>query len=348
MKKIVTTSMLMLLVAAGAIAQPKKNVHLFPESGTVCNPMEISLHVHGNGFNPVSYLWSTGETTPTIQITQSGTYTLTVTGYHGNSGNMVTKVRTETYNVLPAPDISALTDLWVCKNDTVRLQAVPGYDFYTWSNGASGMNFERKMEGPFLNMGPVLDTLSVSYTATVDKVCSVTSEPVLLRAIRRPEGVGVFYENKMNIRHNDSIPASLVLEYLYPVTYEMSFTEIANPSNTIKYVTAPGSRRAPASMLTPGASYHVETTPIINGVRYCPGPVSTIGIRPSSNRLGVGGFEEQHEMSSYRIYDMSGKLLMEKQSEEFNREWLNDIAPQMVIIHRNGTTSEVIKMQVTK
>ena len=348
MKKIVTTSMMMLLVAAGAMAQPKKNVYLFPESGTVCNPMEISLHVQGNGFNPVSYLWSTGETTPTIQITQSGTYTLTVTGQHGNSGSMTTKVRTATYNVLPAADISALTDVWVCKTDPVRLQAVPGYDFYTWSNGASGMNFERKMEGPFLNMGPVLDTLSVSYTATVDKVCSVTSEPVLLRAIRRPEGVGVFYENKMNIRHNDSIPASLVLEYLYPVSYEMSFTEIANPSNTIKYLTAPGSRRAPASILIPGTAYHVETTPIINGVRYCPGPVSTIGIRPSSNRLGVGGFEEQQEMSIYRIFDLSGKMIMEKHAEAFNKDWLNDIAPQMVVIHRTGTTSEVVKMQITK
>ena len=338
---------MMLLMAAGVSAQGQKNVYLLPASGNVCNPMEISLHVQGNGFNPVSYLWSTGETTPTIQITQSGTYTLTVTGQHGNSGSMVTKVRTATYNVLPAPDIAALTDLWVCKNDTVRLQAVAGYDTYTWSNGLSGMNFERKMEGPFLNMGPVLDTLTVFYTATVNNVCSVTSDPVVLRAIRRPEGVGVFYENKMNIRLSDSIPASLVLEYLYPVSYEMSFTEIGNPSNNIKYVTAPGSRRAPASLLSAGTSYHVETTPIINGVRYCPGPVSTIGIRPSGNRLGLN-FEEEGEMSTYRVFDLSGKILMEKQAESFNKEWLSEIVPQIVVVHRNGTTTEVIKMQISK
>lgn len=343
MKNYITTSLLLLLAVTGVKAQ-KGNVHLSPDDGNVCNPMEISLHIHGNGFNPVSYLWSTGETTPTIEITASGTYSVTVAGYHGNSQNLDTIVRTGIYNVLPAPQITALTPLWVCKNDTIRLQAPTGYDYVDWSNGASGEIWERAMTPRGIG-APVLDTMSVFFTAGIEKVCSVQSQSVLLRAIRRPEGVGRFYEGKMNIRPNDSIPASLVLEYLYPVTYEMTFTEIANPSNFIKYVTAPGSRKAPASMLTPGAAYHVETVPVINGIQYCPGPVSTIGIAANSGNKLTLGFTEEGTMSTYRIFDVQGKMLLEQQAEQFNREWLTNIRPQMLVIQRLGETSEVIKVQ---
>jgi hypothetical protein len=334
------------LVLCAASANAQNNVHLEPNGGNVCNPMQISLHIHGNSFNPISYLWSTGETTPTISINTSGTYSVTIVGHHGNSPNIDTLVRTANYNVLAEPTITALTDLWVCKGDTVRLAAVAGYDFIDWSNGATGTLFEKKMNNIGTPGFPALDTMSVSYTATIDKVCSVTSDAVLLRSIRKPHGVGRAYEGRMNLHSSDSIPAGLVLEYLYPVTYEMSFTDNANPSNILKYVTAPGSRKAPASMLSPGSTYTVVTTPIINGIKYCPGAPSTIGMA-SGSRLALG-FTEEEGIKTYTVYDLNGRKLIEKQAEEFNKEWLEQITPQMLIIHKTGITTEVIKMQLVR
>lgn len=346
MKNLFTSSLVLLLAGTSAFAQ--NNVQLVPASGNVCFPMPISLGISGNSFTPTSYLWSTGETSPVIEIVASGTYTLTVTGEQGNSGNIVTHTKSATYNVLPVPSITALTDLWVCKGDTVKLQAVSGYDYINWSNGTTGTMFSKKMNLIGTPGTPALDTMTVSYTAGISGKCSTKSQPVLLRAIRKPHGVGQAYHGKMNIRANDSIPAGLVLEYLYPVTYEMAFTDMLNPSNVIKYVTAPGSRKAPASMLTPGNTYSVETTPIINNKRFCSGMISMIGIAvPSTNRLGVD-FTEEAGVKTFRIYDMGGRVLMEKQAENFDRQWLMEIPPQIVIVHKIGTTTEVIKMQISK
>lgn len=334
-----------MMTAAALCANAQSNIHLLPESGNVCSVTRLSIGISGNSFNPQSYLWSTGETSSEIEIATSGTYTVSVTGYTGNSGNISTIVKSATYNVLPAPVITALTDLWVCKGDTVKLAADAGYDFIDWSNGAFGTLFKKRLN---LNTPgtPGLDTMTVSYIATIDKVCSVKSNTVLLRSIRKPNGVGAFYQGKMNIKTTDSIPAGLVTEFLYPVTYEMSFTEITNPANVIKYVTLPGSRKAPANILAQGASYTVVTVPVINGKQFCSGLPSTIGIKPASgNRIALG-FTENETESVFKVYDTQGRFIMEKKGMEFNMEWLENITPQMLIIYREGETTEVTKVQV--
>ncbi len=345
MKNYITTSIIMAASTLSVLAQPN-NIHLHPASGNVCNVTTLSVGIHGNSFAPESYIWSTGEISAEIEINTSGTYTVTVTGFMGNSSHLTTIVCSETYNVLPSPNINALTDLWICKGDTVKLMAVAGYDEITWSNGATGQLFEQRLN---LNTPgtPGLDTMTVSYTATVDKVCTTKSKSVLLRAIRKPDGVGAFYQGKMNIKTTDSIPAGLVTEYLFPVTYEMDFIEIANPTNVIKYVTAPGSRKAPASILTPGASYSVVTTPVINGKQFCSGIPSIIGIKPVGNRLGLG-FTDEEGVSTFKVYDTQGRFLMEKQGEVFNMEWLQNLAPQMLIVYREGQSTEVTKIQIVK
>jgi len=344
MTKYFTSALLLLFATASAFAQ--NNVRLEPVSGDVCNPMTISLHISGNSFNPVSYLWSTGETSPEIEIASSGTYTLTVTGYLGNSNNLITHTKSATYTVLPAPQIAALTDLWVCKGDTVKLAAIGGYNYdnIVWSNGTTGVFFQRRMN--LVTPGtPGLDTMSVFYTATINNVCTVKSQTVMLRAIRRPNGVGQFYQGKMDIKTNDSIPAGLVTEYMYPVSYLMTFTEVNNPSNSIEYITAPGSRKAPASMLTPGYSYSVSTNPVINGKVFCSGLPSLIGIAASTgNRLSTS-FTAEEGTKIFRVYSVSGQMLLEKQAEEFNQEWVREFTPQILIVHRIGKTNEVTKLQ---
>ena len=347
MKNYFTTTLILVFATATAFAQ--NNVRLEPVSGNVCSPMPISIHINGNSFNPVSYLWSTGETSPVIEIVTSGTYTCTITGYHGNSNNNLdTITRSAVYNVLAPAQIIPLTSLTACKGDTFRLAATPGYDYITWSDGSTASVFQKSVLNPVPAGSPKLDTLSVSYVATIDKLCSSAAQKVVLRSVRRPDGVGYFYQGKMNIKPTDSIPAGLVLKYIYPVSYEMVFTEISNPSNVITYVTAPGFRKAPASMLTPGTAYSVVSTPIINGVEYCAGDPSTIGVAaPSGNRMTLG-FTEEEGVKTYRVYNVQGQLLMEKQSEEFNQEWVKDLTPQMIIIEKTGITTEITKMQIVR
>lgn len=338
---------MMVLLAGSTYAQ--NNVSLYPPNGTtVCHNMGITVHVNGNAFTPVNYLWSNGATTSSINITSSGTYTLTVQGYLGGSNKLVTRIRTATYNVLSAPTIDELTPLWVCKGDTVELAATPGYDTYAWNTGETGSQYVSPMNNPGTPGTPALDTLSVYYTASISGLCSVSSDPVMLRSIRRPNGVGRAYQGRMDIPISDSIPAGLVLEYLYPVSYVMEFTDLSDPNNQVEWLCLPGSRKAPANILEQGKSYSVESTPVINGVIYCPGPASTIGIAATTPRLAFGMNAEEEGLKTYRIYDVNGRLLIEKQSDEFNKEWLDHITPQMLIIHKTGITTEITKMQLVR
>lgn len=339
------TALTLLLFTVTAFAQ--NNIHLSPNGGKVCYPTQVSVSVNGNSFHPVSYLWSTGATTSTITITSSGTYSVIILGTVGNSNNMVARVRSATFDVLPEPTVTQLTPLWVCKGDTVMLEAVAGYDNYVWSDGSTGASYMKVMNNIGTPGTPALDTLSVSYVASQNSGCSAASNPVMLRSIRKPNGVGRFYEGKMDIQITDSIPAGLVLEYLYPVTYLMQFTDLSDPSIMIEWVGTPGNRKAPANILEQGKTYSVETTPFINNVMYCEGAPSTIGIAAGSPRLAFG-FTEEEGLQTFRVYDVHGRLLLEKQAEQFNKEWLGNITPQMLIIHREGKTSEITKMQLIR
>jgi len=58
------------------VPRPKPVVYLGPDT-TVCKNKPVVLNTGASTFD--TYLWSTGETTPSILITQTGTYSITVT-----------------------------------------------------------------------------------------------------------------------------------------------------------------------------------------------------------------------------------------------------------------------------
>jgi len=119
------------------LAQNHNNVKILPKQDTVCFGTTASLWTAGNSFIPISYFWSNGETTPTISINSSGTYTLTVTGYLGQSNQQVIINKSKNFIVLDKPKINPLTPIWVCKFDTVKLEADAGYNNYLWMNGTT-------------------------------------------------------------------------------------------------------------------------------------------------------------------------------------------------------------------
>jgi len=81
-----------------------------------------------------TYTWSPGgQTTPSIKITASGTYTVTATNALGCTATAATVV---TVNALPAkPGITASGLTTFCAGGTVTLSAPDGYSSYKWSNG---------------------------------------------------------------------------------------------------------------------------------------------------------------------------------------------------------------------
>ena len=77
-----------------------------------------------------TYQWSTGETTPNISVTQSGSYSVTVTG----QGNCVDIDQIDIIVSSP-PAISLGSDFAACNN--AALDAGSGYASYLWNTGAT-------------------------------------------------------------------------------------------------------------------------------------------------------------------------------------------------------------------
>lgn len=78
-----------------------------------------------------TYLWSTGQTTQSIDITATGLYELTVTDASGCTG-------TNTYEVVPATiEAPVITDIASSCDGQATLVLTATYDSYLWSTGAT-------------------------------------------------------------------------------------------------------------------------------------------------------------------------------------------------------------------
>ncbi|HET7153678.1 MAG TPA: SBBP repeat-containing protein [Candidatus Kapabacteria bacterium] len=109
---------------------------------TFCTGDSVTLSAPA-GF--ATYLWSDGETTQSIVVRTSGTYTVTVTSVNGCSGTSapiaVTVGSTLTPVITGAPAF--------CPGDSTVLDAGAGYGTYQWSTGATTETIVVKAPGTY-------------------------------------------------------------------------------------------------------------------------------------------------------------------------------------------------------
>lgn len=87
-----------------------------------------------------SYVWSTGETTQTINVAQNGDYSVIVTDVNGCVSQQSNIISVVVYPALEAPVITASGSTSLCQGQTVTLTAPSGYAQYAWSNGETSQN----------------------------------------------------------------------------------------------------------------------------------------------------------------------------------------------------------------
>ncbi len=100
---------------------------VLPNDSTVCEGVEIMLDATCAG---CTYNWSTGANTPTITVSASGSYSLSV-----NNGGCYAR---DTFNltVLASPEIEFMNGLAVCADNEVKVILDAGIaQTYTWSPG---------------------------------------------------------------------------------------------------------------------------------------------------------------------------------------------------------------------
>ncbi|MDX1940340.1 MAG: gliding motility-associated C-terminal domain-containing protein [Saprospiraceae bacterium] len=79
----------------------------------------------------MKYLWSDGSQTPTINVTATGNYSVTVTDSNGCTGTDTLLVREK-----DQLNVDIVGDSSICPQDTTTLAATRGFNTYRWSNNA--------------------------------------------------------------------------------------------------------------------------------------------------------------------------------------------------------------------
>lgn len=153
----------------GAVYSNFSSLNLGPDR-TLCTGDTIILDA---GYGRTSYLWNTGATTQTIQVTNPGAYYVTVVS--GDCTLQDTIVISPPDNTPPPlPD-----EVTVCPGDSVMLDAGPGRSWYQWNTGDSSQTIYAKQSGSYWVTVPVFNcsnTMSVTSTVVVPDSVNLGSD----------------------------------------------------------------------------------------------------------------------------------------------------------------------------
>lgn len=119
-----------------------------------------------------TYIWSNGSNTPTINVTTTGTYNVTISDINGCTA---TSANTSFTVLAPpaAPIITASGPLSFCTGDSVTLSSSPASS-YLWNNGATTQNITVYGSGSF----SVTNTTAAGCVTPTSAVTNTTMFPV--------------------------------------------------------------------------------------------------------------------------------------------------------------------------
>ena len=111
--------------------------------------------------NTYSYIWNNGSSTSSIEVSQPGEYSLTITDDNGCTNSSTVELIQFT---LPEPEI--LGDDAYCYGESTNLTANAGYDIYQWSNG--GIDQNTNIDSPGIYTLQVTDANGCQGIATIE------------------------------------------------------------------------------------------------------------------------------------------------------------------------------------
>ncbi|WMJ75070.1 gliding motility-associated C-terminal domain-containing protein [Cytophagaceae bacterium ABcell3] len=136
---------------------------------TICDTTDISLPLAApEGFQ--SYLWSTGDTTSSIEARTPGTYWIKA---DYGCGTLYDTINIGT--VPPPPPHKSFTDTTLCHESgfPFTISAPEGYTSYTWGTGNQSQSLEIRKPG--------------TYSILAEHICGLYSDTVNIKAYTRPE-----------------------------------------------------------------------------------------------------------------------------------------------------------------
>jgi large repetitive protein len=226
-----------------------------PDDGILtCTVTSIVLDASGST-NAVSYEWNDGSTGSTLEVTEPGDYTVTVTAANGcTASKTVTVGQDET---LPVASITPDDGILTCTVTSIVLDASGSTNAvsYEWNDGSTGSTLEVSEPGTYSVTVTAANGCTASKTVTVGQdetlpVASITPEDgVLTCTVGSITLDASGSTNAVSYEWNDGSTGS-TLEVNEPGTYSVTVTA-ANGCTASKTVTVGQDETLPVASITP-------------------------------------------------------------------------------------------------
>lgn len=150
---------------AKLVVNPPPFVNL-GEDRRICSGSDAVLNA-GSGF--MAYAWSNGDSTQTTDVSQQGSYSVSVTDRNGCTGEDLVYIFVDP----PVSPLSLGTDTILCGGSELTLDAGQDYDWYEWSDGSQDQKLRISETGGYW----VRAGLNNTICETRDTVKLLIAEP---------------------------------------------------------------------------------------------------------------------------------------------------------------------------
>ncbi|MDB5030763.1 hypothetical protein [Mucilaginibacter sp.] len=155
-------------------------INIMPSNPLICPGTATTLTATPNGGNsPYTYSWSTGETTPSINVSIAGNHTVSVNDQITNCGPVITQT-TVSIIMTVAPTASTAA---ICSGNTTTLTATAPGGPYQWYNATAG-GIILSANSTYLT--PVLSTTTTYYLQTTNSGCISSRTPITVTVNPNP------------------------------------------------------------------------------------------------------------------------------------------------------------------
>ncbi|MFM7901541.1 MAG: beta strand repeat-containing protein, partial [Bacteroidota bacterium] len=223
-------------------------------SGTfaVCSGSSATLNAPAGMTN---YVWSNGATTPAINPSTAGTFTVTVTDANGCVGSTSQLV---TVNNNPVPTISGT--FIACQGNTTTLNAPSGFT-YSWSTGATTATINPSVAGTYT----LTVTNASGCTGTTSQLVTINANPV-------PGIVGTFAACQGSSATLNATPGLTSYQWSNGAT-----SATINPNATGTYTVTVSNSNGCTGTTSQAVLVNNNPTPVISGTfAVCSGSSATL------------------------------------------------------------------------
>lgn len=204
-----------------------------------------------------AYLWSNGQQTASITVTQSGSYSVTVTDNNGCSAS--SSPVNVTVNTIPTATITPGGSLEICSGNSITLTASGGNN-YLWSDGSTGATL-------FVNQ-------SGTFTVTaISNGCQAVSSPVTVVVNPLPQPT-ISANGPLTFCNGESVVLSATAADTYnwsngASSQSVTITQSGTYSVTVTDVNGCSGTSSPATILVhaaPNANFSASGTGFCSGI----------------------------------------------------------------------------------